>query len=205
MCTTHHPSGFFRELLGAHEWFVMSQEKIIFMPTPCQTEVNSKVSIDLNTPDLYFSFLFWSLNSFYCGDHITDSKCKLAETNILQFHITFSTGNKYVVLHFFQVLNITWFYGNCFTEVVVLNTLLHISVCVYIHIYLSICEQQTETKLCTNPLLLHFLICNWWAIQSVLYSEWLSPTDFPKIIPFLEKNGEVGKTSGQTVERIAGR
>ena len=39
----------------------------------------------------------------------------------------------------------------------------------------------------------------------MLYSEWLLPTVFPKMVSFSEKNGKIGKTAGQIVERIAGR
>lgn len=46
----------------------------------------------------------------------------------------------------------------------------------YIHIYLW----AAESKLCTNPL--NFLILKLWTIQSMLYSEWLSPTEFGKNI-----------------------
>lgn len=122
-------------LVHFNDLYVLRKNNFHASCTPCQTEVNSKVPIKI--PDLYFSFPFWSLNSFYCGDHITDPKYKLVETNILQFHMTFSTGNKCIVLLLFQVLNITWFYGNSFTGVAVQNTLLRVSVCVYIHIPIS--------------------------------------------------------------------
>lgn len=39
----------------------------------------------------------------------------------------------------------------------------------------------------------------------MIYLEWLFPTEFPKIMSFLEKNWKSRKTAGQTVERIAGR
>lgn len=118
--------------------YILRKNYILGSCTPCQTEVNSKVPIDLNTPGLYFSFLSWSLYEIYCGDHITDPKCKLVEPNILQFCITFSIGNKYDVLPFFSGFKNYLAYEKSFRGVVVWNTPLCISVC--INTCISICE-----------------------------------------------------------------
>lgn len=89
MCTAHHIPGPFGELIST-ALICMSQGNFIFH------DASNKIPMALNTPRLYFSFPICSVNSFYCGDH--SQNCKLAETNILQFHITYSPGGKHILL-----------------------------------------------------------------------------------------------------------
>lgn len=101
-------------------------------------------------------------------------------------------------------------YKHSFTGVVVLSTLLHICVCVCINmhisinisIYLSMSNREDKDK--TNKILtLNFLAFKQWDIQSIFYSEQFSPLKI--IYVFLERNGKIRKTTGQTVEKFSGR
>lgn len=172
MCTAHHIAGPFGELLSA-ALICLSQGNFIFR------DANNKITMALNTPGLYFSFAICSVNSFYCGDHSWNSK--LVETNILQFHITYSPGGKHILLMLcsgfkhYPVLQALP-YGCGSTEYSSTRIYRHINMpistyeylSIYLPIYLAVTE-KIESRLRSK--LLQFLAFKLWTVKSVLYSE----------------------------------
>lgn len=146
--------------------------------TPCQTGVNSKVPIDLNTPGLYFSFLSRSQINFTMGIIPQIPSVSLWKQAYCNFILSLVLATNMLCYLFFPGFKNFLAYENSFRGVVILNALLCISVCVYKHIHIHL--WAAESKLCTTPL--HFLILKLWALQSMFYSEWFSSAEYRKTI-----------------------